>query len=147
MSEFTTVAKVGDIEEGKGMAYNVNGRTVAIFLENGEYSAIDDLCPHMGASLAAGYLEDGTVACPWHAWRFCTKDGAWCDNPRIAVDCFEVNVEGDCIQVKVPTPEERLAEEPAGEESQSEEAAGKEGESSSESGEQNVDDDESSVDS
>jgi nitrite reductase (NADH) small subunit len=111
MSEFTTVAKVGEIEEGKGMAYNCNGRTVAIFLENGEYTAIDDICPHMGASLAAGYLEDGLVACPWHAWRFCTKDGTWCDNPKIAVDSFEVRVDGDCIQVKVATPEVKIEEE------------------------------------
>jgi hypothetical protein len=66
------------------------------------HSAIDDFCPHMGASLAGGYVENGKVACPWHAWRFCVKDGTWCDNPRIKIDAFEVRVEGDEIQVLVP---------------------------------------------
>lgn len=102
MSEFTTVAKVGEIADGQGMAYAVNGRMVAVFNEGGKYSAIDDFCPHMGASLAGGHVQNGIVVCPWHAWRFCVHDGCWADNPRIKVDAFEVRVVGDEIQVKVP---------------------------------------------
>ena len=102
MTEFTTVARVGEIPEGQGMAYAVNGRMVAVFNEGGKYSAIDDFCPHMGASLAGGHVEKGLVACPWHAWRFCVTSGQWADNPRIKIDAFEVRVEGDEIQVKVP---------------------------------------------
>ena len=100
MSEYTTVAKVGAIEEGKGEAYAVNGRMVAIFLDQGKYFAIDDFCPHMGASLAGGPLQDGTVSCPWHAWRFCIKDGRWVDNPRLKVACYEVKVEGEDVLVR-----------------------------------------------
>jgi nitrite reductase (NADH) small subunit len=101
-SEFVTVARVGEIPDGQGLAFAVSGRMVAIFNENGKYSAIDDFCPHMGASLAGGYLEAGTVTCPWHAWRFCIHDGKWCDNPKVKIDAFEVRVEGDAIQVRVP---------------------------------------------
>jgi nitrite reductase (NADH) small subunit/3-phenylpropionate/trans-cinnamate dioxygenase ferredoxin subunit len=102
MSDFVTVAKVGDIPDGQGQAYAVNGRMVAVFNEGGKFSAIDDFCPHMGASLAGGYLEAGVVTCPWHAWRFGIHDGKWCDNPKIKIDAFEVRVEGDEVQVKVP---------------------------------------------
>lgn len=101
MSDFVTVAKVGDIPDGQGQAFAVKGRMVAVFNEGGKYSAIDDFCPHMGASLAGGYLESGVVSCPWHAWRFSTKDGTWCDNPKVKIDAFEVRVEGDEVQVKV----------------------------------------------
>jgi len=101
MSEFTTVAKVGAIAEGRGETFTVDGRLVAVFLENGQYFAIDDLCPHMGASLGAGEVIDGVVACPWHAWRFKVCDGTWCDNPRIKIDSFEVRVVDDEIQVRV----------------------------------------------
>ena len=53
------------------------------------------------ASLGAGYLdEEGIVSCPWHAWRFCIRDGKWADNPRLGVDTFEVRVRGDEIQVR-----------------------------------------------
>jgi nitrite reductase (NADH) small subunit len=102
VSDFVTVAKVGDIPDNEGRAFAVNGRMVAVFNEGGKYSAIDDFCPHMGASLAGGYVEGGIVTCPWHAWRFGIHDGRWCDNPKIKVDAFEVRVEGDEIQVRVP---------------------------------------------
>jgi nitrite reductase (NADH) small subunit/3-phenylpropionate/trans-cinnamate dioxygenase ferredoxin subunit len=100
-NNFVTVAKVGDIPEGEGRSFQVGQRLVALFLKNGEYFAIDDLCPHMGASLGGGYLdEEGTVTCPWHAWRFCVRDGKWADNPRLSVDTFEVRVVGDDIKVR-----------------------------------------------
>lgn len=105
MQEFTTVAKTGDIPEGEGRAYAVNGRMVAVFNTEKGFYAIDDFCPHMGASLAGGWVEDGTVSCPWHAWRFCVNDGTWTDNPKLKVDCFEVQIEGDDIQVAVPPRE------------------------------------------
>ncbi len=99
-SEFVTVARIGDIQEGQGRAYPVAGRMVAIFNDGGSYFAIDDFCPHMGASLADGYLESGQVACPWHAWRFSIKDGSWLDNPKIRVDCFELRVVEGEIQIR-----------------------------------------------
>jgi nitrite reductase (NADH) small subunit/3-phenylpropionate/trans-cinnamate dioxygenase ferredoxin subunit len=101
MSEFVTVAKVGAIPEGTGAAFPVGEKLVAVFnLGEGKYHAINDLCPHMGASLADGFVEGDVVTCPWHAWRFRVTDGTWCDNPRIKTDVFEVRVEGDEIQVR-----------------------------------------------
>lgn len=104
MSEFQTVAHVGDIPEGEGRAFCVSGKMVAVFLTNGEYSAINDLCPHMGASLASGYVEEGGVTCPWHAWRFCVKSGIWLDNPnsKTKTESFEVRIQDNAIQVLVP---------------------------------------------
>lgn len=98
-SEFVTVAKVGSIAEGQGITVVVGERLVAVFNSGGQYFAIDDTCPHMGASLGAGEVCDGIVACPWHAWRFKVSDGTWCDSPRIKIDSFEVRVENDEIQV------------------------------------------------
>ena len=110
MTAFKTVAKVGEIPPGEGRAYELDGRMVAVFFVDGEYQAIDDFCPHMGASLAAGTVEDGAVMCPWHAWRFKLSDGTWCDNPQIAADSFDVRVQGDEIQVS-PPEQKRAAEQ------------------------------------
>jgi nitrite reductase (NADH) small subunit len=95
MSEFQTVAKVGDIAEGQGITVAFGDRLIAVFNSEGKFFAIDDICPHMGASLGAGAVEDGIVTCPWHAWRFKVCDGTWCDNPRLKVDSFEVRVVGE----------------------------------------------------
>jgi nitrite reductase (NADH) small subunit/3-phenylpropionate/trans-cinnamate dioxygenase ferredoxin subunit len=110
-AEFQTVARVGDIPAGQGRSYPVNGRMIAVFFVGGEYTAINDFCPHMGASLASGYVEGTAVTCPWHAWRFCVKDGTWLDNPssKVKTDCYPVRVEGDEIQVQVPEPPARTA--------------------------------------
>ena len=99
MPEFVTVAKLGDIPVGEGRAYEYNDQMVAVFNDNGQYRAIDDMCPHMGASLASGHLEDSVVTCPWHGWSFDTRDGAWCENRRIHVDSYLVRIVGDEIQI------------------------------------------------
>ena len=112
MTQYFTVAKVGEIPEGEGRAFPVDGTIVAVFNVGGRYSAINDTCPHMGASLASGYVENTCVTCPWHAWRFRVADGTWCDNPRIRTDAFDVRVVGDEIQVSVePRPREASGNE------------------------------------
>ena len=98
--EFVTVAKVGSIAEGSAETFVIGDSVVAVFHHQGEYHAINDMCPHMGASLATGHVDDGVVTCPWHAWRFKIYDGTWCDNPRIKTDAYEVRVVADEIQVK-----------------------------------------------
>src|SRR5262249_10156668 len=101
MAEFPTVRRVGDLPEGEGRTVAVGDKLIAVFREGGRFFAIDDVCPHMGASLGGGYLENGVVTCPWHAWRFRLADGAWADYPRIKIGCYPVRVVGDEIQVQV----------------------------------------------
>lgn len=105
MPDYKTVAKVGEIPEGHGRAFEVAGRLVAVFLDGGKYYAIDDCCPHQGTSLATGHLANGIVTCPDHGWRFSIRDGAWCDYRSNRLDCFDVRVQGDEIQVRVTTAE------------------------------------------
>lgn len=99
---FTAVAAAGSIPTGQGRVFEVSGRLVAVFFDGEHYSAIDDLCPHMGASLGSGPMTDGIVTCPWHAWNFQLCDGAWCDNPQLKVEVFEVRVVDATIEVRVP---------------------------------------------
>jgi nitrite reductase (NADH) small subunit/3-phenylpropionate/trans-cinnamate dioxygenase ferredoxin subunit len=101
---FAPVARAGDIPAGQGRTFEVAGRLVAVFFDGQAYHAMDDLCPHMGASLGSGPFVDGVVTCPWHAWRFRACDGSWCDNEKLRVDVFEVRVVGDSIEVRVPPP-------------------------------------------
>lgn len=99
--EFMTVARVGEIPEGRGLTVMAGEKLVALFNDGGTYLAIDDLCPHMGASLGAGELAGGIVTCPWHAWRFRVCDGTWCDNPRIKIASYETRIVGEDIQVRL----------------------------------------------
>jgi nitrite reductase (NADH) small subunit len=101
MSDFRTVCRVHEMVEGEGKTVSVGNKLIALFRMNGQYFAVDDVCPHMGASLSGGYVEEGVVTCPWHAWRFRLTDGAWADYPRIKIGCYPVRVVQDEIQVQV----------------------------------------------
>ena len=83
MAQRVTVAKATDIPDGASVVVSVRKKDIAIFRVNGVLHAIDDMCPHMGASLSGGFVEDGCVTCPWHYWRFRLADGAWADNPKV----------------------------------------------------------------
>ena len=102
MTEFTTVCKAGDIPAGEGRPFPIHGTIVAVYFIDGEYFAINDFCPHMGASLADGHVENGEVTCPWHAWRFSVRDGTWCDNPNVCTDSYPVQVTDGIVKVAVP---------------------------------------------
>ena len=104
---FQTVCQEStSIPEGEGRAFPLNGTLVAVFRRDGEFFAINDSCPHMGASLASGYLEGCDVICPWHAWKFCVKDGLWMDNPKskVRTESYAVRIVGNEVQVEVPKP-------------------------------------------
>ncbi len=102
MPRRVTVAKVADIPDGGNVVVSVLQRDVAIFNVKGEFFAIDDFCPHMGASLSGGYVEDGCVTCPWHFWRFRLADGAWDDNPKVKIGAYPIHVDGADVQLELP---------------------------------------------
>jgi nitrite reductase (NADH) small subunit len=101
MSDFRPVCKISDVREAEGHTVEIDKKLIAIFLHEGRYYAIDDVCPHMGASLSGGYVENGIVTCPWHAWRFHLADGTWADYKKIKIGCYAVRVTGDDIEVQV----------------------------------------------
>jgi nitrite reductase/ring-hydroxylating ferredoxin subunit len=102
MSEFVTVARVGEIREGRGRTVTVGDRLVAVFCVDATYYALDDYCPHMGASLGEGTVRDGMVICDAHLFSFDLRDGTCPDAPGMKAETFEVRVQGDEIQVRVP---------------------------------------------
>lgn len=102
MSKRIEVCKKEELEAGCGKAFPVGDRMIAVFLHEGKYYAMDDFCPHMGASLAGGWIYENTVACPWHAWRFGLEDGCWVDNPKIKTEVYPVIEEDGKLLVELP---------------------------------------------
>ena len=99
---FVTVATVSQVPPGKAKQAKVGTKTLAIFNVNGSFYAIDDTCPHRGASLAEGELEGHEVTCPWHAAVFDVTTGAHLSPPAPSdVACYKVQVVGDQVQVDI----------------------------------------------
>ena len=99
------VVKVGnkcDLEVGESRAYDINDKRVAVFNVEGKFYAIDDACPHAGASLAEGYLEKGKVGCPWHYAEFDLKTGRHLNAPATCgVSAYKVVIEGEDLLVEM----------------------------------------------
>lgn len=102
MAKQVSVGKVSEIPPGTSRVITHNRKDIAVFNVAGIFHAIDDCCPHAGASLAGGFVENGLVTCPWHAWRFRLTDGAWADNPKVKTGCYTVAIVGDEVRVEVP---------------------------------------------
>ncbi len=101
MGRFYRVAKVQDIDLGKGVSSEVEGRSIAIFNLDGEFYAISNDCPHQGAPLAEGEIESAHVVCPWHAWSFDIKTGVCGENSKICIPRYNLKIEGDDVWVEV----------------------------------------------
>ncbi len=100
---FTKAASVQEVPAGTAKQVQVGSRTLALFNVNGSYYAIDDACPHRGASLAEGDVAGNEVTCPWHGARFDMSSGAHLSPPAPrGVTAYKVQVVGDEIQIDVP---------------------------------------------
>ena len=101
MADFVRVASTGDVPDGEGRVFEVNGRQVAVFNSGGTFYAIDNTCEHQGGPLAEGELDGNVVTCPWHGWTYDITSGASPDDPDTQVEKFEIKVDGSEILVAV----------------------------------------------
>ena len=86
------VARFADLEPGVGVFVEAYGRAIALFLVDGRVFAIDDVCPHRGASLSEGFIEDGRLYCSLHSWCFDLHTGAMIGQTAPAVPTYPVEV-------------------------------------------------------
>jgi 3-phenylpropionate/trans-cinnamate dioxygenase ferredoxin component len=96
------VTTLADLPPGTGKAFEVAGRRLALFNVGGRVLAIDDTCPHAGASLAEGSVEGTVVTCPWHEAGFDLTCGKVLGPPAVEdVGSYPVTVAGDSVEVEV----------------------------------------------
>ncbi len=96
------VAKVSEIPDGKGRAFDVEGVRIAVFNVGGTFRAIGDSCTHLGASLAEGAVAGQNVICPWHGAQFNLHTGDPLGPPaRGGTGCFTCRVDGEDVVVEV----------------------------------------------
>ena len=96
------LARTGEVAEGAPKIVLVEGREIVLFNLGGLFYAMDNTCPHRGGPLAQGYVENGVVTCPWHAWQFNIATGACLTVPASRQHIYKVRTEGDEILVELP---------------------------------------------
>jgi nitrite reductase (NADH) small subunit len=96
------VGKIGDIQPGTAIAVQAGRRVIAVFRVGNEFFAVNNMCPHKGASLCDGeiVIEEKIVRCPWHHWNWQLEDGKLQSDRRQALRTYEVAVDGDEVIVR-----------------------------------------------
>ena len=102
MSELVRVASISEIPPGKGKELVAGGRVVAVYNVDGQFHALDGVCPHAGGPLGKGALVGSTVTCPWHGWQFDVTTGQHCFSAALKQPRFSVVVQGDDVFVELP---------------------------------------------
>lgn len=101
MSDWVTVAKVGELAPGQWRVVNVDDAPIVVFNLDGEYYAIEDICTHDGGQLTGGKVAGDEIVCPRHGARFCIRTGEALSAPAYeATAKFPVRVENGEIQVR-----------------------------------------------
>ena len=87
------------------------GRIVALFNVEGQFYALDGMCPHQGGPLGKGRLSGCIITCPWHGFQFDVTTGQHQTSKSLVHPSFPVRVSGDEVQVEV-VPESGLHSKP-----------------------------------
>jgi NADPH-dependent 2,4-dienoyl-CoA reductase/sulfur reductase-like enzyme/nitrite reductase/ring-hydroxylating ferredoxin subunit len=109
-SEISRVAVLGRVDDfpASGLReVEVDGQTILLVKRGDEVSAIQGICPHAGASLAAGVLDGERVICPWHKAAFSVRTGACVAPPAVDdLKAFDIEiVDGDIVLGRARAPE------------------------------------------
>jgi len=99
---WTPLCKLSELKEGEGRFVEAGGLQLAIFLEKSRVHVFDDYCPHAGASLSGGHLEEGHVVCPWHYWAFNLDTGKLAPGGRTGIQVYRTRIMGDAVEAELP---------------------------------------------
>ncbi|WP_134143054.1 Rieske 2Fe-2S domain-containing protein [Paraburkholderia sp. BL6665CI2N2] len=95
MSRQIPVGSADELAPGQRKLVFVEGRSVVLLNVDGELCAVDNACPHNGASLAGGQIEGRLLRCPAHGLRFDVATGCMPGKGGLSLVTFPIrNVAG-----------------------------------------------------
>ena len=101
---YVKVAEVDSVTPGNSVAVKLEGNFIGIHNVEGEFFAIDNICPHVGGVLHAGKQEGGVIVCPIHQWKFDVKTGKCIWPGECELATFPLKVRGGDILVDLDSP-------------------------------------------
>lgn len=80
LTGYVKVGELGAVSHSQPLVLVHDSYRIAIYYDQNNYYAIEDICPHMGAFISNGYQEGNLAVCPWHHWEFELATGK-CNKP------------------------------------------------------------------
>jgi 3-phenylpropionate/trans-cinnamate dioxygenase ferredoxin subunit len=104
MSRQVSVGSADELLPGGRKLAFAEGRSIVLFNIGGTVHAIDNSCPHNGASLASGRLEGNVLRCPAHGLGFDVTTGCMPGAGGMCLTKFPVHVEDDRLVLTISDP-------------------------------------------
>ena len=111
MSEYVKVGELTKFREGRGTVVKFQGKDVAVFNMAGQLMAIQDGCPHQGASLGDGEVRDGRVVCHRHGWAFDLTTGLEAERARCTARIYDVKLSDGMVSLRLRPAEDEGADD------------------------------------
>jgi nitrite reductase (NADH) small subunit len=99
LTKLTTQSELPAVDEAK--EFSCGEKEICIANVNGVYSAMDNVCLHLGGPLGQGMVENGKVVCPWHGWAYDPKTGRVEHNPNAKVAVYPIKIENGDVMVEL----------------------------------------------
>jgi 3-phenylpropionate/trans-cinnamate dioxygenase ferredoxin subunit len=98
---WTFAIKERDVRENLINRVYPKGIAVILIKSQGALHALTSNCPHMGCTLGGAVLEENTVQCPCHDWRFDVTTGRFVDAPEIGLATYQLKTENGDIFINL----------------------------------------------
>lgn len=108
------VANISEVEEGRVKSVTAGAQSIALVHFDGQWTAMDNKCPHQGGPLGEGSIEKGLgdqcwLRCPWHGWDFDPLTGKPPGGHEDSGQTmFDLELRGEEIFVAVPAAPKRV---------------------------------------
>jgi len=101
VANWQRVAPEADLAAGECGEYVVGERIIALFNVEGNFYALDGICPHQGGPLGKGSLSGCIVTCPWHGFQFDVTTGQHQTSKSLIHPRFAVKIDDGEVWVDV----------------------------------------------
>ncbi len=94
MEKKTYICQISQITPKKPYRFNLNpAEQIVIFQTASGYFALENRCPHAGAALHEGIMENNILTCHWHGWQFDVETGQSLNEYWVRLKTYSVLVE------------------------------------------------------
>ena len=98
-TKLTTRSELPAINQAK--EFSCGDKVICVANVNGSFSAMDNVCLHVGGPLGQGTVEGGKVVCPWHGWQYDPKTGEAAHNRAAKLAIYPLKMENEEVWIEL----------------------------------------------
>lgn len=77
----------------------LDNKKICVVKVDHEFFAVQNKCPHAGASLSSGFCIDKKIICPYHRFEYNLETGKGAPGQNDYIDTFPIEVRSDGVYI------------------------------------------------